>query len=100
MQKFKKARIVRIKRSKFKALAVVQIGKADEKDVPWAIPVNNNKLVRVTRGEEDYEAREKQKEYIAKLTELSRNASEVLFLWRLKSKETKSVYISPNKNRN
>src|ERR1043165_1312260 len=99
-RRFKDAHIVRIKRSKFKALAVVQIEKTNEEDIPWAIPVNNNKLVRVTKGEEDHEARKKQREYTAKLTELSGNASEVLLLRSLKSKGAKSVYIPPNRNGN
>src|SRR6185295_16353583 len=57
-------------------------------------------LVQVTKEKEDYEAREKQKEYMAKLTELPGNASEVLLLQSLRSKGAKSVYIPPNRNGN
>ncbi|CAG8785999.1 19802_t:CDS:2, partial [Racocetra persica] len=64
-RKFKEAQIVRIKRSKFKTFAVV------------------------TKGEEDHEAREKQKKYTAKLTELPENALEILLLRSLKRMETK-----------
>ena len=96
----KKAQIVRIKRSKYKALAIVQVEETNEKDIPWAIPVANNKLVRVTKGIEDHKARETQKKYTAKLTELPRNASEVLLLRCLRSKGARSVYIPPNRNGN
>jgi hypothetical protein len=43
-RRFRKAYIVRIKRSKYKALAVVKTEETHE-DTPWAIPVNSNKLV-------------------------------------------------------
>jgi len=99
-RRMKRVQIVRIKRSKYKALAVIQVEKTDEEDVPWAIPVDNNKLVRVTKGIEDYETREKQRRYIVKLTELLRNASEVLLLRCLRSKKVKSVHIPPNRNEN
>jgi len=78
----------------------VQIESTDGRNIPWAIPVNNNNLARVTKGEEDHEAREKQRKYTAKLTELPGNASEVLLLRSLKSKGAKSVYIPPNRNGN
>src|ERR1043165_2071980 len=99
-KRFKKANIVRIKRSKYKALAIIQMEKSREESLPWSIPVDNNKLVRVTKGEEDYEARDKQRQHIAKLTELPGNASEVLLLRCLRSKRAKSVYIPPNRNGN
>jgi hypothetical protein len=99
-RRMKGVQIVRIKRSKYKALAVIQVERTNEEDVPWAIPVDNNKLVRVTKGIEDYEARGKQRRYTAKLTELPRNASEVLLLRCLRSKKAKSVHIPPNRNGN
>ena len=70
------------------------------KDIPLSIPVDNNKLVWVTRGIEDHEAREGQRRYTAKLTELPGSASEVLLLWSLRNKGVKSVHILPNRNRN
>ena len=99
-RRFKKAHIVRIKRSKYKSLAIVQVEESEEGNTPWSIPVDKNKLVRVTKGVEDYEAREKQKQYTAKLTELPSNASEVLLLRCLRSKGAKSVHIPPNRNGN
>jgi len=33
-RRFKKAHIVKVKKSKYKALAVVQVDKTDEKDIP------------------------------------------------------------------
>jgi hypothetical protein len=54
----------------------------------------------VTKGIEDHEARERQRNYTAKLTELSGSASEVLLLRSLKNKEVKLVHILPNRNRN
>ena len=98
-RKFEKAQIVRIKMSKYKALAVVQVERTD-KNTSWAIPVDNNKLVRVTRGIEDHEAREEQRKYTAKLTELPKSASEILLLRSLRSKGAKSVHIPPNRNGN
>ena len=98
-RRFKKAQIIRIKRSRHRALAVIQVEEIYE-DIPWSIPVNNNKLVRVTKGIEDHEAREKQRRYTAKLTELPGSASEVLLLRSLKSKGVKSVHIPPNRNGN
>jgi len=79
-KRFKKANIVRIKRSKYKALAIIQTEELREESLPWSIPVGNNKLVKVTKEEEDYEMRDKQRQHIAKLTELPENASEVLLL--------------------
>src|ERR1043166_6970332 len=99
-KRFKKTNIIRIKRSKYKALAIIQTEELREKSLLWSIPVGNNKLVRVTKGEEDYEARDKQRQHIAKLTELPGNASEVLLLQCLRSKGAKSVYIPPNRNSN
>jgi len=99
-RRMKKAQIVRIKRSKYKALAIVQVEETNEKDIPWAIPVANNKLVRVTKGVEDHKARETQKKYTAKLTDLLRNVSEVLLLRCLRSKGARSVYIPSNRNGN
>ncbi|CAG8646886.1 2956_t:CDS:2, partial [Paraglomus occultum] len=60
------------------------------KETHIAIPVNNNKLVWVTKGEEDHEAREKQRKYTAKLTELPGNASEVLLL-EMKAAQSKLI---------
>jgi hypothetical protein len=87
-RRFRKVHIVRIKKSKYKALAVVKIERTYE-DIPWAIPVNNNKLVRVTKGIEDHEAKEGQRKYVAKLTELPGSTSEVLLLRSLRSKGAK-----------
>jgi hypothetical protein len=99
-RRFKKAHITRIKRSKYKSLAIIQIEETKEDNIPWSIPVNNNKLVRVTEGEENYEERQRQSQYTAKITDLPSKASEVLLLRCLRSKGAKSVYIPPNRNGN
>src|SRR6185295_8748181 len=99
-RRIKNVRIVCIKRFKYKALAVIQAQDIEEEDIPWSLPADNNKLVRVTRGREDHEAREEQRRHTAKLTELPGNASEVLLLRCLRSKGAKSVYIPPNRNGN
>jgi hypothetical protein len=99
-RRIKDMQIICIKRFKYKALAVIQTQGIEEEDIPWSLPADNNKLVRVTRGREDHEARKRQRKHTAKLTELPGNASEVLLLRCLRSKGVKSVYISPNQNRN
>jgi hypothetical protein len=99
-RRIKDVQIVCIKRFKYKALAVIQTQGIEEEDIPWSLPADNNKLVRVTRGREDHEARERQRKHTAKLTELPGNASEVLLLRCLRSKGAKSVYIPPNRNGN
>ncbi|CAG8675772.1 5554_t:CDS:1, partial [Paraglomus occultum] len=76
--------VVRIKRSKYKALAVIKTDKYEDKDIPWSLPIDDSKLVRVTKGDEDYEERNRQSQFTAKLTELPRSASEVLLLRCLK----------------
>src|SRR6185436_18731668 len=48
------AKIDRIKRSKYKALAVIQTEKLEENNIPWALPIGTHKLARVTRDNEDY----------------------------------------------
>jgi hypothetical protein len=99
-RKIKKANIVRIKRSKYKALAVIKTDKYEDKDIPWSLPIDDNKLVRVMKGDEDYEERNRQSQFTAKLTELPGSASEVLLLRCLKNKGAKSVYIPSNRNGN
>jgi hypothetical protein len=95
-RRIKDVQIICIKRFKYKALAVIQTQGIEEEDIPWSLPADNNKLVRVTRGRKDHEARERQRKHMAKLTELPGNASEVLLLRCLRSKGAKSVYIPPN----
>jgi hypothetical protein len=92
--------IVKVKRSKFKALAVIEVTSFNNEYTPWSLPLNNNKLAQVTQGEENYEQRNRQSLYTAKLLELPKEASEVLLLRSLKSKGAKSVYISTNRNDN
>jgi hypothetical protein len=99
-RRIKDVQIVCIKRFKYKALAIIQMQSIREEDILWSLPADNNKLVRVTRGREDHEAREGQRKHAAKLTELPGNASEVLLLRCLRSKGAKSVYIPPNRNGN
>ena len=96
----KDMRIVRIKRSQYKALAVIETSSTKEKDSIWALPLGNSKLARVTEGNEDYDERGKQSQYTAKLLNIPKGASEVLLLRCLKSKGAKAVYIPHNRNGN
>jgi hypothetical protein len=96
----RKAQVIRIKRSKFKALAVIRTDCLTEENIPWSLPIGIHKLVRVTKGNEDYKQRDQQSQFTTKLRDLPANASEVLLLRCLKSKGAKSVYISPNRNGN
>ena len=89
-----------IKRSKYKALAVIKTRKIEERSIPWSLPIGIHKLARITTGEEDYTRRNIQSQFTTKLTELPGNASEVLLLRCLKKKDAKSVYILMNRNRN
>jgi hypothetical protein len=96
----KDVRVTKIKRSQYKALAVIEAGYMEEKNIPWAIPVGNSKLARVTKGKEDYETRDKQGQFTAKLLDVPRGASEVLLLRCLRNKGAKAVYIPHNRNGN
>jgi hypothetical protein len=96
----KGAQIKYIKRSKYKALAVIKAKEIEEGRIPWSLPIETNKLARVTIGEEDYNRRNMQNQFTTQLVELPGNASEVLLLRCLKKKGVKSVYIPPNRNGN
>lgn len=95
-----KMQIVKIKRTQYKALAVVETTTRSYENNPWSLPIDNNNLVRVTQGDEDYEKRNKQKQFVAKLLEIPRGASETLLLRSLRSKGAKSVFIPRNRNGN
>ena len=69
-----------IKRSKYKALAVIKTRKIEERSIPWSLPIGIYKLARVTIGEEDYDRRNMQSQFTTKLMKLPENASEVLLL--------------------
>ena len=97
---FKDTNIMRVKRSSYKALAVIEVSLDQEKDISWALPLGNNKLARVTEGNEDYHQRDKQGQNTAKLLDVPKGASEVLLLRCLKSKGAKAVYIPHNRNGN
>jgi len=58
-RRIKDVQIICIKRFKYKALAVIQTQGIEEEDIPWSLPADNNKLVRVTRGREDHEAKKR-----------------------------------------
>ena len=92
--------IVRIKRLQYKALAVVTADCREKKDNIWTLPLGNNKLARVTEGNEDYTQREKQSRFTAKLLDIPKGASEVLLLRCLRNKGAKAVYIPFNRNGN
>jgi len=94
------AKIDRIKRSKYKALAVIQTEKLEEDNIPWALPIGTHKLARVMRGNEDYNQRDLHNQFTSKLLELPGNVSEVLLLHCLRKKGAKSVYILTNRNGN
>jgi hypothetical protein len=64
------------------------------------LPLGNNKLARITIGDEDYNQRNKQGQYTAKLLNIPKEASEVLLLRCLKNKGAKAVYIPYNRNGN
>ena len=68
--------------------------------MPWLLPLDNNKLVRVTQGEEDYEQRNKHSRFTAKILEVPKGAFEVLLLRSLKNKKAKSVFMPINSNGN
>jgi len=76
----KGAQIKYIKRSKYKALAVIKAKEIEEGRIPWSLPIGTNKLARVTIGEEDYNRRNMQNQFTTRLVELPGNASEVLLL--------------------
>jgi hypothetical protein len=96
----KDAKISQIKRSKYKALAVIQVKNLSKESIPWALPIGVHKLARVTKGNEDYNLRDLHSQFTAKLLELPGNASEVLLLRCLRKKGAKSVYIQVNRNGN
>ena len=75
-----------IKRSKYKALAVIRIRKLEVRNIPWSLPIGIHKLARVMIGEEDYNRRNMQSQFTTKLMELPGNASEVLLLQCLRKK--------------
>jgi len=96
----KNMHIIWIKRSQYKALAVVTTDYDEEKDNIWTLPLGSHKLARVTEGNEDYMQREKQSHFTAKLLDIPKGASEVLLLRCLRNKRAKVVYIPVNRNRN
>jgi hypothetical protein len=96
----KDAKIERIKRSKYKALAIVYTKNLREENIPWALPIGTHKLARVSKGNEDYNLRDQHSLYTTKLLELPGNASEVLLLRCLRKRGAKSVYIPTNRNGN
>jgi hypothetical protein len=49
-RRFKNAQITEVKRSKYKALAIIQVEESGKRSTPWSIPVDNHKLIRVTEG--------------------------------------------------
>ena len=77
---------MRVKRSPYKALAVIIASIEKEENIPWVLPLGNNKLARITNGDEDYDQRDKQGQYTAKLLNILRGASEVLLLRCLKTR--------------
>jgi hypothetical protein len=72
----------------------------EEGNIPWALPIGTHKLVRVSKGNEDYSLRDQHSLYTSKLLELSGNTSEVLLLRCLRKRGAKSVYIPINRNGN
>ena len=92
--------MVKIKRTRFKALAIIQSNYLERERAPWALPIGDNSLVCVTWEYEDYEQKEKQQQHTAKLMKLARGASEVLLLRCLRNKGVKAVHIASNRNGN
>ena len=76
----KNAKVDRIKRSKYKALAIIYAEGIKEENIPWALPVGTHKLARVFKSNKDYRLQDQHSQFISKLLELSGNASEVLLL--------------------
>ena len=97
---FKKLHIKRIKRSQYKALAVIEVGLLKKENIPWSLPLGNSKLARITEEDENYDQRDKQSQFTSKLLDIPKGASEVLLLCCLRSKKAKAVYILSNRNGN
>ncbi|HXF29643.1 MAG TPA: RNA-binding protein, partial [Chlamydiales bacterium] len=97
---FKNVNVLRIRKTSFKASAVVEISGRNVVNIPWSLPIGNGKLARVTEGDENVEHRIRQGQYTAKLLEIPRSTSEVLLLRMLKNRGAKSAYIPANRNSN
>src|SRR5690242_14869052 len=63
---------IQIKRSFSKVLAVLNLQKKPNIEIPWAIPIGDEKLARVTKGIEDYKQKDSQSNVIAKLRGIPR----------------------------
>ena len=58
-RKFKEVQIVKIKKTRFKALAVIETTSKWHKNMPWVLSYSNNKLAHITSGNKDSELKEK-----------------------------------------
>ena len=92
--------IVKIKKTHFKALAVVETASKWHKNMPWVLPYENDKLACITSGDEDSNLKEENSRYKAKLIGIPKEASEVLMLRLLRNKGAKSVFVPMNSNGN
>lgn len=85
---------IRIKRSRFRAVAVLRLQEdMPDKKLPWVVPLESGKLARVSKGIEDPKARDKRHQNLAKIRGIPREAQEVLLLRCLKDKGAKAIYI-------
>ncbi|CAG8576587.1 5632_t:CDS:2, partial [Ambispora leptoticha] len=69
---------IQIKRSFTKARAILKINREREAEVPWTIPIGDEKLARITESIEDFDERNRRSKIIARLRSLPKGASEVL----------------------
>ena len=57
-RKFNDVQIVKVKKTRFKALAVIETTSKWHKNMPWVLPYSNNKLARITPEDEDSKQKE------------------------------------------
>ncbi|CAG8745323.1 10946_t:CDS:2, partial [Ambispora leptoticha] len=67
---------IQIKRSFTKARAILKINREREAEVPWAIPIGDDKLARITENIEDFDERNRRSKITARLRGVPRGASE------------------------
>ena len=89
-----KSKDIHIKRSRFKALAIIELENERDKKLPWVVPFENGRLVRVSKGVEDYKERDRRHRFLNKIKGVPEDAQEILLLRCLRDRGAKAVYIS------
>ena len=93
-----KSKDIHIKRSRFKALAIIELENERDKKLPWVVPLENGRLVRVSKGVEDYKERDRRHRFLNKIKEVPEDAQEILLLRCLRDRGAKAVYIPRKRN--